>query len=110
MSGKNIDENAGKVLAWHSERDSEFENRLAAQLWIENTDYGGLVLQTACPVCTHENAIDAFVYTTTVTYGAGANVDMEYVACDCGQDHNQPPGGKGCGRWGLVKPHSTTQG
>ncbi|MDQ1356808.1 MAG: hypothetical protein QOE07_698 [Acidimicrobiaceae bacterium] len=92
------------VLSYAYVQDKQFVEVLNARTWEENSDYGGLVLQGACPICGHPDAIDVFVPIVIAAFKAGAEVSKEYAECQCGENHNPPSGKSGCGRWGLVSP------
>ncbi len=92
------------VLAYRYVADPAFALGLAGLDWERDEDLGGLVLTGSCPVCQHPDAIDAFVPTLIAGFKPGATVSGEYVECRCGEDHKQPAGGVGCGRWGQVSP------
>ncbi len=99
----------GGVLVYRNVEDKHFEQVLGALSWEKNTAFGGLVLQGPCPVCGHDNAIDVFVPTDIAAFRAETPVSDEYVACRCSENHQQPAGLTGCGRWGFVRPHVAGQ-
>lgn len=94
----------GGVLEYEHVEDQQFAQEVGQWEWAINKEYGGLVLQGACPVCGHDHAIDVFVPTNIAAFRPGSADSRERVACACSKDHQQPAGQKGCGRWAFVRP------
>lgn len=86
-------------------QDPSFATTLQGISWQANEEFGGLVLQTACPKCTHPDGIDVFVPTVVAQFRADQQVAKELVTCACSHNHGAPAGKSGCGRWGYITPH-----
>jgi hypothetical protein len=104
MADLRVSPEDGGVLQYEHVQDQKFALVVEQWNWIKNSEFGGLVLQGGCPVCGHDHAIDVFVPTEIAAFGAGSAVSPEYVECACDQDHRQPAGKSGCGRWAWIRP------
>jgi hypothetical protein len=85
-------------------QDPVFAEGLEHLEWVENPEFGLLVLQGACPVCEDEDGIDITIPTVIAQFRADQEVAPEVVTCACSKNHGAPAGKSGCGRWGYVIP------
>jgi hypothetical protein len=96
------------VLAYSHVEDETFTTDLQQRVW--EPMYGGLALLASCPVCDHPNAIDVFVPVVVPAFRGATRVPPEIVECQCAEDHHQPKGAVGCGRWGRISPQPPPPG
>jgi hypothetical protein len=89
---------------WRQEKSQHLIDELNKKVWTRDAQFDILVLETACPVCRHNDGINVTI-PTTVTVFRGTGPSRQFVECRCAENHDGRPSGQtGCGRWGMVTP------
>lgn len=107
-AGSGDSQNSAQVFAYEHVQDTNFESVLAQRPW--ESMYGGLALRAPCPVCGDPDAIDVFVPVVTALFRDATPTPPELIECQCAGKHNAPPGGMGCGRYGMIRPRMAGPG
>lgn len=93
----------GSEKPWQQEESEDFVSELNDKAWKIDRQLDILILQTACPICTHSDGISATVPTRIARFRGADQRRTQFVDCKCAEPHpGRPTGQVGCGRWGMV--------